>query len=136
MNAAPKQIMHRYLDRALQHFVELLSPARRSTTVSAHSTSSMLKVGQHSQTCYSVHLPPCNVTNSLLLMASSALCSCLLAYLFALIESLAGNALHASLSVPQQKYPHYLQQWEALLQGCSLLWHKSVTSVHMFITIA
>lgn len=44
MSAAPQEIMHSYLDKALQHFVELLSPVRRSSTVSAHSTSSMLKV--------------------------------------------------------------------------------------------
>ena len=44
MDVAPHQIMHAHLDRALQHFVELLSPARRSSTVSAHSVSSMLKV--------------------------------------------------------------------------------------------
>lgn len=56
MDAAPKQIMHSYLDRALQHFVELLSPARRSSTVSAHSTSSMLKVSQHLLSCCSVQL--------------------------------------------------------------------------------
>ena len=48
--------MHSYLDRALQHFVELLSPARRSSTVSAHSTSSMLKVSQHLLFCCSVQL--------------------------------------------------------------------------------
>ena len=45
MDVAPEQIMQAYLDRALQHFVELLSPARRSSSVSAHSISSMLKVG-------------------------------------------------------------------------------------------
>ena len=44
MDVAPEQIMHTHLDRALQHFVSLLAPARRSSSVSAHSISSMLKV--------------------------------------------------------------------------------------------
>lgn len=84
MNAAPKQIMHRYLDKALQHFVELLSPARRSATVSAHSTSSMLKVGYTREPAVLSTFPPCTASNTLLFMASAAFCSCVLAYLYAL----------------------------------------------------
>ena len=44
MDAAPKQVMQNHLEGALQHFVELLSPTRRSNSVSAHSVTSMLKV--------------------------------------------------------------------------------------------
>lgn len=44
MDAAPRQVMQSYLEPALQHFVELLSPARRANSVAAHSISSMLKV--------------------------------------------------------------------------------------------
>ncbi|KAL0042692.1 hypothetical protein WJX79_007939 [Trebouxia sp. C0005] len=44
MDAAPKQVMQNHLEGALQHFVELLSPTRRSSSVSAHSVTSMLKI--------------------------------------------------------------------------------------------
>ncbi|KAL0049524.1 hypothetical protein WJX82_004125 [Trebouxia sp. C0006] len=44
MDAAPKQVMQNHLEGALQHFVELLSPTRRSNSVSAHSVTSMLKI--------------------------------------------------------------------------------------------
>ncbi|KAL0040469.1 hypothetical protein WJX77_008083 [Trebouxia sp. C0004] len=44
MDAAPKQVMQNHLEGALQHFVELLSPTRRSNSVSAHSVTSMFKI--------------------------------------------------------------------------------------------
>ncbi len=47
MDAAPKQVMQNHMEGALQHFVELLSPTRRSNSVSAHSVTSMLKVTTH-----------------------------------------------------------------------------------------
>ena len=47
MGAAPRQVMQNYLGDALQHFVELLSPVRRSNSVSAHSVSSILQVSCH-----------------------------------------------------------------------------------------
>lgn len=47
MGAAPRQVMQNYLGDALQHFVELLSPVRRSNSVSAHSVSSILQVRRH-----------------------------------------------------------------------------------------
>lgn len=54
MDAAPKQVMQNHLEGALQHFVELLSPTRRSNSVSAHSVTSMLKVTAHEALSHSL----------------------------------------------------------------------------------
>ena len=113
MDAAPKQIMHGYLDRALQHFVELLSPARRSSTVSAHSTSSMLKVCRHGLSCCSVQL-----ASHLVLTLSFAL---------------AFDACHFPLIISSTTglSAFLLLQQEAHLQGCFVRGYKLFSMEHM-----
>ena len=54
LEAAPSEAKQSYTAMALQHFTELLSPSRRSNTVSAKSATSMLKVSHVSQ-AHAVH---------------------------------------------------------------------------------
>lgn len=55
LEAAPAEAKQTYMHMALQHFAELLSPSRRSNTVSAKSATSMLKASSVPNDCSVKH---------------------------------------------------------------------------------